>query len=255
MPLRRRAALAAAGAALSTLGACSLLRGASPIPMELLQDDRACPGTRAPALLVLLPGANMAPDELLREGFVAAVSKRGLAVDVVVADSHQGYVQDRSVLKRLRDEVIAPAQALGYRQIWLAGISLGGFLALSYAMRHPGDVTGLVTLAPYLGRRPLVQAMVAAGGPVAWRGTARPREADDLEHELWQWLSDLPADAPPLYLGYGSDDRFADAHRLLATLLLPPRVRTAPCGHDWPAWRALWAAWLDSGVLATACTT
>jgi SNF2 family DNA or RNA helicase len=32
---------------------------------------------------------------------------------------------------------------------------------------------------------------------------------------LWQWLAALPADAPPLYLGYGTEDRFAEGHRVL----------------------------------------
>jgi pimeloyl-ACP methyl ester carboxylesterase len=222
--------------------------------MDLLHDDRACRDTLAPALLVLLPGAHMTPAELQREGFIAAVRQHGAAADVVAADAHLGYVQDGSILHRLHDDVIAPARAQGYQQIWLAGISLGGFVALTYAMRHPGQIAGLVTLAPYLGRRPLVQAVVAAGGPAAWRRTAQARDGDDAEHALWMWLSALPAEAPPVYLGYGSEDRFADAHRLLAGLLPPDRVRSTPGGHDWPPWRTLWADWLARGLLPQHCS-
>jgi hypothetical protein len=53
-----------------------------------------------------------------------------------------------------------------------------------------------------------------------------------------------------VHLGYGVDDRFAGAHRRFAELLPAERVRTAPGGHDWPAWRALWGAWLDQRLLA-----
>jgi len=253
VPGRRAATVALVAAAAGPLASCSVLRQPSRVTMDVIHDDRAC-AAQAPVLLVLLPGANMAPEELLREGFVAAVRQRRLAVDVAVAGAHLGYVQDGSVLQRLRIDLIAPARAQGYRRIWLAGISLGGFLAMAYSLRHPGEIEGLVTLAPYLGRRPLVQAIADAGGPAAWRGTTRPRGADDLDHELWSWLSAPPPGAPPLYLAYGKEDRFAPAHRLMASTLPPTHVATAPGGHDWAPWRALWSQWLDRGLLPVDCT-
>jgi pimeloyl-ACP methyl ester carboxylesterase len=248
---RRAAALMAASLLLPGCTGWPRLR---PLPMDQLHDDRGCPGTVAPTLLVLLPGANMTPDELQAEGFLDAVRARGLAVDVLAAHTHLGLVYEGRVLERLESEVLTPARARGHRRIWLAGISLGGFIALTYAMRHPGRIAGVVLLAPYLGRRPLVQAVAAAGGAAAWRGTARPRDAQDIDHELWQWLSALPPEAPPLYLGYGSDDRFAEGHRLLAELLPPGHVRQVPGGHDWAPWRRLWAEWLDRGLLDASCS-
>lgn len=250
---RRRAAASAVALAASALPGCGALFRPSPNTMDVLYDDRACPATQAPVLLVLLPGAHMAPAELQAEGFVAALRQRQLAVDVAVPDAHLGYVYDGSILSRLHDDVVAPARAQGYRRIWLAGISLGGFVAMGYAFRHPGAIEGLVTLAPYLGRRPLVQAIAAAGGPAAWRKTAQPRDAADLDHDLWMWLSAHPASAPPLYLGYGREDRFAEGHALLAGLLPADRVSTAPGGHDWAPWRQLWGQWLDRGLLPTLC--
>ena len=70
----RRAVLALAVAALS---GCANLSGPIRKTMDVSYDDRACAGTQAPVLL--LPGANMAPAELEREGFVAAVRERRLA--------------------------------------------------------------------------------------------------------------------------------------------------------------------------------
>ena len=219
--------------------------------MELLHDDGPC-ATQAPVLLVLLPGANMTPTEMLDEGFVRALRQRGLAVDVLLVGASLSYVYDGSMLDRLRDDVIAPYRARGYRRIWLAGISLGGFVAMGYALTNPGQIEGIVALAPYLGRRPLVQEVAAAGGPAAWTTSAVPRE-DDVDQRLWRWLARLPADAPALHLGYGTEDRFAEGHRLLASILPPQRVLTAAGGHDWAPWRQLWAAWLDRGHLPAAC--
>ena len=251
--LRRQAAagVAVSAGALFSLSACSLLRQPSPIKMDVLFDDQAC-RAQAPVLLVFLPGAHMSTAELVQQGFVAAVRQRRLAVDVALVDAHLGYVQDGSLLRRLEDDVLAPARAQGYRRIWLAGISLGGYGAMAYALQHPGQIEGLVCLAPYLGRRQLLQDIAAAGGPAVWRRAAVPRDADDTDHALWLGLSAANT-LPPLYLGYGAEDRFAQGHRLLAELLPATRVQVVPGGHDWPPWRALWAQWLDRGLWPTAC--
>lgn len=220
--------------------------------MPLIADDRACTA-QAPVLLVLLPGANMTPSEMLDEGMVAALRQRRLAVDVVVAGAGLEYVYDGSVLTRLHTDVIAPYRAAGYTRIWLAGISLGGFVAMGYAMRHPGQVEGIVALAPYLGRRPLVQEIAAAGGPTHWRQSQVPRP-DDVDQQLWRWIAQRPPEAPALHLGYGTEDRFAQGHRLLAQTLPADRVQAVPGGHDWPPWRQLWTDWLDRGHLPARCT-
>ena len=253
---RRAAALATLATGSSLVGGCSLLWRPSPITMDLLQEDTACPA-QAPVLLVLLPGANMQPAEMLQQGMVQAVRQRQLAVDVVVAGAGLEYVYDGSILDRLQQDIITPYRARGYRRIWLAGISLGGFVAFGYALRHPGQIEGIVALAPYLGRRTLVQEVAAAGGPARWRESGVARGADDVDHALWMWLASRPArpagEAPVLHLGYGREDRFAESHRLLAQTLPPDQVSVVPGGHDWPAWRPLWSQWLDRRLLPTSC--
>ena len=251
-PGPRSATAALAAMAAPPLAGCSLLLRPSPVKLEVLYDNAAC-DARAPALLVLLPGVNMAPEELRREGFVAAVRQHHAAVDVAIAGAHMGYVQDRSVLKRLREDVVGPARAQGYRPIWLAGISLGGYLAMGYALRHPGEIAGIVAIAPYLGRRQMVQTIADAGGVAAWQGAAPRGNAEDLDHELWSWLAAPPVGAPDIHLAYGTGDRFADAHRLLAQVLPADRVSTAPGSHDWAPWKALWSRWLDRGLLPKDC--
>jgi pimeloyl-ACP methyl ester carboxylesterase len=249
---RRAATLTLASAA---LGGCAALAGPSRIKMDVIRDDQGCSGSLSPTLLVFLPGANMQPMELLQQGFVAAVRQRQRAVDLALPDAHLGYVYDGSVLEHLHDDVIAPAlaPAEGRRQIWLAGISLGGYVALAYARRHPAQIAGVLALAPYLGRKPLLKAIADAGGPAHWRRTAQPRDANDIDHALWMWLSDPQRPGPPLWLGYGLEDRLADGHRLMAGVLPASHVTTHPGDHDWPPWQALWAQWLDRGLLPAGC--
>ncbi len=217
--------------------------------MELLFDDRAC-GPQAPVLLVLLPGANMSPAEMQGEGMVQAVRQRGIAADVLIAGAGLEYIYDRSVLARLQNDVIEPYAARGYQRFWLAGISLGGFVAMSYAAQNPGRVEGIVALAPYLGRRETLQAVQQAGSAQAW-AAATPVRPDDFDDRLWRWLT-TPG-RPELHLGYGADDRFAPAHRELARLLPTERVRVVAGAHDWPPWRQLWADWLDRSPLPRVC--
>ena len=242
-------------------GCSSIMAPPTRIPMDVLRPAGGpCEGA-APVLLVMLPGAWSRPPEFIDEGFVPEVRRRGLSVDIAIVDSHLGYFNERTILTRLRDDVVQPARAQGYR-VWLVGISLGGFAALGYAAKHEAEVDGLVVLAPYLGRRELLMEMEAAGGPMAWRGTPHaPPNDNEPERMVWEWLTaraaapDAPATARlPLYLGYGTEDRFAAAHRLLAGVLPPERSHSVPGGHDWPPWRALWSHWLDRGLLPTACT-
>lgn len=235
------------------LGACGSYWRPSPLTMNLLADDRACTD-QAPVLLIMLPGAYMTPDEMQAQGLVDALRRRHLAVDVVVAGAGIEYVVDGSIVQRLHQDVVAPYQARGYRRIWLAGISLGGFVAMAYAMQHPGTVEGIFALAPYLGRRTLQQEVAAARSPAQWRAQAQPRGPDDVDHAVWSWLIEPPAGAPALHLAYGLEDRFAAGHRMMAQLLPPERVQTAPGGHDWAPWVSLWNAWLDRGFLPRHCT-
>lgn len=254
-PPRRRQFLGGAVAlgSLVTLSGCSLLVPPVLHRMETLRYPSPCSG-RSDTLVVMLPGAYSRPPEFVEAGFPQAMHERGAQADVLIVDSHLGYYSDHSVLRRLRDEVVLPARAEGYRRIWLVGISLGGMGALGYAVRHGAEIDGVLALAPYLGPRRLTQQIDDAGGPRAWRAAgldANESDAsDELDRELWRTFATPESALPPVHLGYGLSDRFASAHRRFAELLPRDRVSTAPGGHDWPVWRALWQSWLGQGLLA-----
>jgi S-formylglutathione hydrolase FrmB len=208
------------------------------------------PGTRADTLLIFLPGAFLAPEEFEREGFVAAVREHKFAADVMLVDANVSYYYDQTFVQRLSDDVLAPARRNGYRAIWLVGISIGGFGALTHELARPGLVEGIIVLAPYLGRRPVGAEIQKAGGLRQWKKPEGPPPDEEVDRKLWPWLQQYtqPQQAehlPPLYLGYGLADRFAPNHRLLAEALPQDHVFTTEGGHDWPQWSRLWRDMLD----------
>ena len=209
---------------------------------------------RAPTCIVCLPGAYHGAADLSSAGFDSCVRERALPIDLAFVDVDLRHLGDRRPLDRLKHEIVLPARAMGYRSIWMAGISLGGFIALDYAASNPGDLDGLCLLAPYLGNRMLTREIAAASGLAAWAGgdAADPDE----ERRIWRFIQAQhplarravarPWYSPTLYLGYGREDRFSDAHRLMAEALPEGAVDVVPGGHDFGTWTVLWENFLDS---------
>lgn len=218
--------------------------------MRILQ-YAAASGGRAKALAILLPGALQQPEDLVRAGFVDTVRERRLSLDLWLPDlgiAYIGETTDGTALARLHAQVIRPARQ-HYAEIWLAGISIGGFMAIAHADRYPGEVDGLCLLAPYPGNRIITREIEAAGGIGQWLHDAVPE--DDAERRMWRWLKTHRALArPPLVrLGYGREDRFAAGHRLMAAALPACDTGSVAGGHDWPAWQQLWKNFLDREAL------
>jgi pimeloyl-ACP methyl ester carboxylesterase len=203
----------------------------------------ASPGAAAAARIILMPGAYHEPEQFEREGFSEAVRRRGLKVDLQFVAPELQHLLDRSVLDRLGAEIIAPARAAGCMNLWLGGVSLGGFIALAYAERRRTDLDGLCLLAPYLGNRMVTGEIAAAGGVRSWRPASIAD--DDEERRIWAFIRDLPQGGPALVLGIGRQDRFGHGHGLLAAALPPEAVDVVDGGHDWAAWIRLWDMFLD----------
>jgi len=202
-------------------------------------------------LLVMLPGAMDRAQDLMEQGLCAALRERGLPVDVVAVDAHVDYYFERTVIECLAADIIAPARDLGYKRIWLLGISIGGMGSMAYVREHAADIEGVVLLAPFLGARGLIAEVMRAGGLNQWTPGDIP-PGDD-ERALVAWLrtyrSADPA-LPAIFLGYGKGDRFAPASTMLAAQLPASRVVAVEGGHDWQTWRALWQQLLDKGLFS-----
>ena len=211
----------------------------------------AAPGRDAGrVLLIMLPAAKARPEDLLEQGFIAAVRDRGLPLDVAVADAREDYYLEGRVGERLAADVVGPLRAKGgYRRIWLMGMSLGGLGCIAYARKHAAEVEGVILLAPFLGSRGLIAQIMRAGGLARWQPAATG--PDDEELGLLLWLKHYRADNPQLpaiHLGCGRDDRYAPASAMLARQLPAERVVNVPGRHDWQTWIRLWKALLAKNL-------
>lgn len=205
--------------------------------------NSAVPDSTAATSIVCLPGAYHTPEDFLAAGFDASVRKRRLPIDLIFVDVEMQHLGDRSAVMRLHEQIVLPSRARGCETLWFLGISLGGFIALDYASKHREAVDGVCVLAPYLGNRILTGEIAQVGLP-HWN-SGGPDELDE-ERRLWSFLQAQKGASHFLHLGFGQQDRFAEAHRLMATSLSPEAVDVVPGGHDWNTWRILWERFLDA---------
>jgi pimeloyl-ACP methyl ester carboxylesterase len=206
--------------------------------------EPAQPGVTANTRVLFLPAAYASPEDFVQAGFVTAVRERELPLDLVFPELNLQHLTDRTILRRIRHELVLPARALGCRSIWICGISLGGFIGLAFAARYTSEIEGLCLLAPYLGNHMITGEIERANGVAAWH----PGELadDDDERRIWRFIKSHDDQTVSLRLGYGSEDRFANSHRMMAAALNPADVRVVPGGHEWPVWAQLWGDFLDS---------
>jgi len=160
---------------------------------------------------------------------------------VLLADATFAYYNKGNLIERLHGEIVSPAQRAGYRKIWLAGASLGGMGALLYEQQHPGEVTGIVLFAPFVGDRKLLQEISDAGGPRAWNPGELPAEvnSDNYQRQVWKMVkgwAEEPQRARRVWLACGVEDRLLAGARLMATALPQDRFIELPGGHTWAAW-------------------
>jgi pimeloyl-ACP methyl ester carboxylesterase len=144
-------------------------------------------------------------------------------------------------MRRLHDEVMVPLEHHGYRQVWLAGISMGGMGTLMYDHDYPGEVDGMLLLSPYLGESDIPREIRAAGGLAAWNpGPPKPLGPATYSRELWrsikQW-SKNPARTQGIWLAYGSDERLRAPIELMSPQLPASHVRMLPGNHNWKLWK------------------
>ena len=215
-----------------------------PAPATMGSAFDPLPGSKqAKCLLVLLPGAGDTAQTFRTEGFVEAIQRSGASADVVAANATMGYYLRGIAPARVEADVVAPLRTRGYAQIWLVGISMGGFGALHYTQFFPDHVDGILALAPYLGDEAIGDEIRQAGGLKQWTpDPPAPITEANYQRQLWAWLNGLVTgkqQGPELYLGYADQDRLGPQAAVLGEALAADHVFHAPGGHDWPPWRAL----------------
>lgn len=222
--------------AASALLACAAHRGdpARPVPTALLPSKAG-----SHRLVVVLPGRRDRLESMRRSGVGESIQRVWPDADVLFAELSMPYYLDRSAARRLHDEVLLPARRRAYTEIWLVGASLGGMGQILYDRMYPGQVDGMVLLAPYTGERTIHDEIRGAGGVRRWNPVAGVRNADDWQRDLWVHLKtwgDEPDRTRNVWLAYGDNDYLREGMPLVAELLPAPHVLVRPGKHAWSTW-------------------
>jgi len=182
-------------------------------------------------LMVLLPGIGDRASVFDKYGVIDAVRATHPNMDVIAVDAHFKYYEARTIIDRLRQDIIKPALDAGYSEIYLGGTSLGGLGSLLYIKQYPDDINKIFILAPYLGDAQDYNYLI--------ENTAAPKVQRDVN--LWPWLTQLPdATKNKIYLAYGTHDKFAVPNGLLADRLPQNHTVTLQGKHNWKTWAKLW---------------
>ena len=189
--------------------------------------------------VVVLPGRGDDLQGLVDSGIAPAIQAAWPEADVLLAEVTLAYYYEGRMPERLHDEVIAPARARGYAGVWLAGASMGGMGTLLYERSRPGELDGLVLLAPYLGDRGLLKE-IGEAGLAAWEPGPEPAGIDrkTFQREVWRNVQRWSGSGrgKDVWLAYGDDDRLAKAIGVFSPALPADQVLERPGGHAWVVW-------------------
>jgi pimeloyl-ACP methyl ester carboxylesterase len=235
-------------AVVAVVGLCLASAGCSGIPwprapMGSVRSPLA--GARPETVVIFLPGRKDRARIFVDKGIFDIVRAKELPADLIGADAHAGYYIRGTFLRRFDLDLVEPARKHGYAHLVIVGVSLGGYGAVRYAMKHPGRVETLALLSPFLGAGSSMQELADADDPDFAR--------------TWEWLRRYPGDPraraaagyPRIVLGYGEEDLLLHSDGELRKLLPPEDVVTIPIGaHEWATWRTLVGLMLDKRLLS-----
>lgn len=192
-------------------------------------------------LVVVMPGRGDDLAMLEKSGIAAAIQQAMPDADVLLVEATLSYYMDGKLVQRLHDQVMKPARERGYREIWLTGASMGGLGVLMYEHDYPGELAGLVLMAPYMGPGSLQKEIRNAGGLANWDPGPKPpaMNRDNVSREQWRvvksWLSD-PQRQRSVWLICGSEDSLRFAADIVATALPADHSLRPEGGHRWVVW-------------------
>jgi pimeloyl-ACP methyl ester carboxylesterase len=213
-----------------------------PVPALLAH---AREGATSQCLVVFLPGLLDGPDSFLEHGMIRQLHESGSPCDAVMVDLHYRYFFEGRAGDVLYEDVIDPALARGYEEIWVVGISLGGMGATLLAREHGESLAGIILLSPFLGIEP-TRTEVADAGLRDWHPGPLPSEITDTTFTrfVWAYLRgyvDDPEALPPMYVGWAEGETQERPSSTLAAVLPEERHVTVTGRHDWEAWTQLFA--------------
>jgi putative tributyrin esterase len=121
---------------------------------------------------------------------------------------------------------------------FVAGLSMGGYGAFKWALRHPDRFAAAASLSGALDVANRLYQPPQTVDPRMWDRILGGQSAKDTPNDLFHLLGEVTA--PPLYLCCGTDDvvyednvRFVEACRELG---VPLESRLGPGAHEWGYW-------------------
>ena len=121
-----------------------------------------------------------------------------------------------------------------------------------YSRFYPKDIEGILVICPFLGYDKIISEIESQGGVRQWDpGEYNPDK--DWQRMLWHWLKQY-ADTPPrlkpeIYLGYGTEDTYVNAQRLLGDILPNNHVIITSGGHTPETMKKIWDIFLQKDIL------
>jgi pimeloyl-ACP methyl ester carboxylesterase len=193
-------------------------------------------------LFVILRGRGGSHYDFEEHGIIDEVRRQKLPFDIVAPAAHFGYYRTETLPERLKHDIIEPARAKGYSNIWLAGFSMGGLGSLFTVRKYPDLVEGVILVSPFLGGSSILNEIEKAGGLSGW---SRPEGTEGKwPYDLWDWIGqyrETPDRFPEIHLGYGDDDRMTKGGpALLIPSLKPENHFAVPGGHDYETFKEIW---------------
>jgi len=150
-------------ASAAVLSSCYFTRSPSrPLPALAFRNPRLAD---ARCLVVFLPGFLDTPDSYRDNDFPRDLIASGAGCDAVGVDLHFRYYGSVGVADMVYEDVLQPAIARGYDEIWLVGISMGGMGTLLTASQYAEHIDGIVLIAPFVGEEPVLCPSVHPGLP------------------------------------------------------------------------------------------
>lgn len=208
-------------------------------------------GAEPPPVLYLLHG--LSDDDtiwLRRTSIERYVAPLGLVV--VMPQVHRSFYADEAYggrYWRFLTEELPDLVASFFRvstrpgDTFVAGLSMGGYGALRWALRQPERVAAAASLSGAVNVAGLRTGRGRVEDPRLFERVFGSAEVAGSEHDLFALLDGTPAaDLPPLYLCCGTEDPLYPDNRAFETACaraeVPLTTRFGPGQHDWAYWDA-----------------
>lgn len=185
-------------------------------------------------------GAHLTADRLIREGqirpMILAMPSDGLWGDGSGYLPHHGLHFDRWIVDDVPQAVKAalPADQTAHfpGDVFIAGLSMGGFGALRLAALHPDRFRAAYGFSSITD---LTQLSLFVEEPLSAYAPTDPAEASVLSLMLRNRDR-----LPPIQFSCGTDDLLLEPnrtlHQALAEHSIPHQYAEYPGGHEWPYW-------------------